>query len=60
MVPMEQVAITGYLARETKIRLKTELARKEMAFSAWLREHAEEWLAEKSGELAEKAMQGAK
>jgi hypothetical protein len=48
MVEVEQVPIAGYLSRDLKIRLKTELTRREMTFSDWLRTHADRWLTELS------------
>jgi hypothetical protein len=47
MMELEQVLIAGYLSREMKIRLKTELTRREMTFSEWLRERADRWLNER-------------
>ena len=46
MVEVERVPIAGYLSRELKIRLKTELTRREMTFSGWLRTYADRWLTE--------------
>ena len=58
MEEIEQVPIAGYLSRPIKIRLKTELMRREMTFSDWLREHADRWLGEQDGQAAEPAKVG--
>jgi hypothetical protein len=46
MLEVEQVPIAGYLSWDLKIRLKTELTRREMTFSDWLRTYADRWLTE--------------
>jgi hypothetical protein len=39
-----EAQVMGYLPREVKIRLKAELARRDLSFSDWLRSQARSWL----------------